>query len=46
MFVSVRMQFHNHVDQGSQTRGPPARGPRGHCVRPEMRFGNFHIIKI
>jgi len=21
MFVSVRMQFHNHVDQGSQTRG-------------------------
>jgi len=35
MFVSVRMQFRNHVDQGSQTRGPrTACGPRGRFVRP------------
>jgi len=34
MFVSVRRQFHNHVDQGSQTHGRRAAcGPRGHFVR-------------
>jgi len=43
MFVSVRMQFHYHVDEGLKHVGP-----WGHFVRrrPAIRFGNFHIINI
>jgi len=30
-----------YLDQISQTRGP-----RGHCLRPAILFGNFQIINL